>query len=190
MIYFNARREENYPVIKYGITLQPDNREKVRLLFATLLNKNRKWFRMDLDSYYRRLLVVDKYSNKVNQRYKKEFREITKEFLVSQGCVDFTLNKGDYGDSFTCTTSFGVRTINVIRMVVDADIDNAFSYYTIGIRLTGYKRPSVLDYKSVSGGVESIICEDYTKHFAFFKEKLVEISPIFSTLEFGIMNGK
>lgn len=190
MIYFNSRREENYPVIKLGIRLNFENRDKVKEIFANLLGKNKRWFRMDLDSPYRRLFTIDSMISKINRRHRKEFREITMNILINLGCSEFVLEKGEFAEYFICKTPFGERKIEILKFAVDADRDNIFDDYTVGVRFTGYKIPSVLDFKSVSGGVENIICEDYTKHFPMFKEFLEKITPLFSNLEIGIMNGR
>lgn len=190
MNYFNSRREENYPVIKLGIKLNIENRDKVRELFAILLGKNKRWFRMDLDSPYRRLFTIDAMVAKINRRNRKTFREITMNILTKLGCTDFVLEKGEFAEHFICNTPFGERKIEILKFAVDADVDGTFDDYTVGVRLTGYKVPSVLDYKGVSGGVENIICEDYTKHFVMLKEQLEKVTPLFSTLEVSIMNGR
>lgn len=190
MIYFNDRREQNYPVIKLGISLNYENREKVKGLFANLLGKSERWFRMDFDSYGKKERNLDKMIVKINRRYRKEFREITMRILTELGCSEFVLIRGEFVEYFKCKTPFGEREIEILRFSVDADYNGNFEAFTVGVRFSGYDKPSVLDFKSVSGGVENIICEDYTKHFPMFKSELEKVTPLFSNLEVGIMNGR
>ena len=190
MIYFNLKREENYPVIKLGISFHYENRQIIINLFLELLNKSKFFFKMDFDSYYHRRIKLDDLVIKTNKKHKKKFRIATENILKSLGCTDLVLEKGQYVDYFICDTPFGKRKIEMLRLSVDFDRDGLFEDYTVGVNFTGYKYPTILDFKGTTGGVENIFCEDYTKHFPMFKEEIQKISSVLASFEVGIMNGR
>ncbi len=190
MEYFNIRSEANYPIVKLGIQLKKENQPKIVELFAKLLNKNEKWFKFDFDTYYHSRINLDKLIVKINKRHKIEFREATINILTQLGCSDFKLEEEKFNQYYICNTPFGERKIEILKFSVDADVDGIFHDFTVGIRLTGRKEATVLDFKENAGGLENIIEEDYTKHFQMIHFEIYKILPLLSNLEIKIVNGR
>ena len=183
----------NHTLIKLFIKLNPENKSKIEGMFRNILKD--KFMRLDLFSYGLRRTKMDKLITKMNRRLRGELVEATINILKELGCTNFKPHVSTKLQAYlwapasliTCDTPHGERTVKCLHFSFTSAVNRVFEDSTIGVDLVGSKYPSVLDFKGESGGIESIISDDYAKYYYLIQRELYAISEEFKILELGFV---
>lgn len=169
-------------ILKFGMMLKRENREKSINIFSKLLNK--RFLKLDFDYNYRFGIQLDNLILKVNKRYKNEFLKATIRILENLECSNFIVTDSKFYSIVSCITPFGERKIFSLYFGYDNGYQHAYENSVIGFRLVEATKCGVLNFKDENGGLSAVIGEDFTKHYDLVKHEILKISKEFEIFSF------